>query len=64
MYKDTKNKSDKDCTEKINQPEKERKPIMYIEIRHNSFDISSISKNIKIQKNIFFVYYKDGYNNC
>ena len=44
------------CTNKINQLEKERKPIMYIEIRHNSFDISSISKIIKTKKNIFFSY--------
>ena len=55
MCKNIKDKSDKDCTNKINQLEKERKPIMYIEIRHKSFDISSISKNIKI-KNKTFLY--------
>ena len=64
MCKDTKSKSHKDCTNKINQLEKERKPVMYIEIRHESFNIYNICKNIKIFKKIFFVYYKDGYNNC
>ena len=64
MCKDTKDKSDKDCTDKINQLKKERKPIMNIDIKHSSFDIRSISKNIEIKKECFFVYYKDGYNNC
>ena len=50
MCKDTKDKSDQDWTDKINQLEKERKPIMCIEIRRNSFDISSISKNMKLKK--------------
>ena len=45
MSKDTKGKSDKDCTDKINQQKKERKPIIYIEIRHESFDVNNISKN-------------------
>ena len=46
MSKDTKKKSDKDCADKINQLKTETKPIMYIEIRHNSFDKSNISKNV------------------
>ena len=29
--------------------------MMYIEIRHNSFDISSISKNLKLKGKIFFL---------
>ena len=37
MCKDTKDKSDKDCTDKINQLEKERKPIMYIEITNKQY---------------------------
>ena len=48
MCEDTKGKSDKDCTNKINQLEKERKPIMSIEIRHNSFDINNIIKNEQV----------------
>ena len=65
MCKDTKDKSDKDCTDRINQLEKERKPIMYKEIRHESFNINNINKNAQVlKKHFFFVYYKDGYNNC
>ena len=55
MCKDTNGKSDKDCTDRINPLEKERKPIIYIKFRHNSFDISSISKNIKLKKKHFSV---------
>ena len=56
MCKDTKNKSDKDCTNKIIQLEKERKPIMYIEIRHESFNnINNIDKNVQILKKYIFV---------
>ena len=41
MGKDTKDKSDK-----INQLKNERKPIMFLEIRQNSFDIKQINKNV------------------
>ena len=53
MCKDTEDKSDKDCTDKINQLEKKGKQIVYTESRYNSFDISSISINIKI---IIYIY--------
>ena len=56
MCKDTKNKSDKDCTNKIIQLEKERKPIMYIEIRHESFNnINNIDKNVQVLKKYIFL---------
>ena len=48
MCKDIKDKSDKDCTDRINQLEKERKPIMYKEIRHESFNINNINKNAQV----------------
>ena len=48
MCKDTKDKSDKDSTDKINQLEKERKPIMYMEIRHENFNINNIIKNEQV----------------
>ena len=44
MSKDIKDKSDKECTKKIN----ERKPIIYIEIRHNSLETGNICKNKQI----------------
>ena len=37
-------KTTKDCVDKINQLNKERKPIVYIEIKLKSFDISDIGK--------------------
>ena len=56
MCKDTKNKSDKDCINKIIQLEKERKPIMYIEIRHESFNnINNIDKNVQVLKKYIFL---------
>ena len=49
MCEDTKNKSDKDCTDKINQlKKKKRKLIMYIEITHESFNINNINKNAQL----------------
>ena len=46
MSKDIKEKGDKEGTDKINQLNEERKPITYIEIRHNSLQTSNIiSKN-------------------
>ena len=44
MSKDIKGESNKECTKKIN----ERKPIMYIEISHNTFETSNMSKNKQI----------------
>ena len=46
MCKDTKDKSDKDCTDKVNQLEKKNN--MYIEIRHESFNINNINKNAQV----------------
>ena len=48
MCKDTKDKSDKDCTNETNQLEKERKPIKYIDIRHESFNINNINENVQV----------------
>ena len=51
-----KDRRDKECNDKINQLEKERKPIIYIEIRHNGLETSNISKNKKhFFKKHFFV---------
>ena len=47
MFKNIKEKSDKECIDKINQLNKEKKTIMYIEIRHNSLETDNISKNKK-----------------
>ena len=38
-------KTTKDCVDKINQLNKNRKPIVSIEIKHKSFDTSDIGKN-------------------
>ena len=45
MVKTTKEKDVKDCVDKINQLKKEGKPILYIEIKHESFDASDIDEN-------------------
>ena len=49
MSKDIK----EDKIDKINQLNKERKPIMYIEIRHNSLDVSDIIKIHCLKKILF-----------
>ena len=61
MSEDIKVRSDK-----INQLNTERKPIIYIEIRHNSLETGNINKNKKIFKNDIFLvsYYKDEFFHC
>ena len=51
MYYNNKDKSDKECIKKIN----ERKPIMYIKIRHNSLETSNIGKNKQTLKDNLFL---------
>ena len=47
MVKTTKEKNDKDYVDKIYQLKKERKPIVYIEIKHESFNTIDIGENEK-----------------
>ena len=51
MFKNIKDKSDKECIDKINQLNKERKPITYIESRYDSLETDNISKHQQILKN-------------
>ena len=45
MVKTTKEINDKDCVDKTNQLKKERKPIVYIELKHKTFDTIDIAEN-------------------